>query len=137
MDIITKPKLGVKTFLDESRILLCDAVKAASRARPKSVSKAAARPAEAKLNADVIIAKPPANAMIQTTEKVVIIGASTGGTEALSAVLKTLPPDAPGMVIVQHMPEKFTTSFAERLDRECRISVKEAGDGDRVVREER
>jgi two-component system chemotaxis response regulator CheB len=72
--------------------------------------------------------------MVQTTERIVVVGASTGGTEALREFLEALPLDAPGMVIVQHMPEKFTASFADRLNRICRIGVKEACDGDSVVR---
>jgi two-component system chemotaxis response regulator CheB len=72
--------------------------------------------------------------MIKTTELVVAVGASTGGTEALTDFLKALPPDSPGIVIVQHMPEKFTTSFAERLNDLCNITVKEAANGDSVIR---
>jgi two-component system, chemotaxis family, protein-glutamate methylesterase/glutaminase len=72
--------------------------------------------------------------MAKTTEAIVCIGASTGGTEALRAVLEDLPPDSPGIVIVQHMPEKFTASFAKRLDSLCAVSVKEAEDGDTVLR---
>jgi two-component system chemotaxis response regulator CheB len=71
--------------------------------------------------------------MLQTTEKIVIVGASTGGTEALRVFLEAMPLDAPGIVIVQHMPEHFTKSFAMRLDSICRISVKEASDNDTVV----
>ena len=72
--------------------------------------------------------------MIQTTEKVVVVGASTGGTEALRVFLEALPPDAPGIIIVQHMPEKFTANFAKRLDSLCAVTVKEAADGDSVLR---
>ena len=72
--------------------------------------------------------------MIKTTEIVVAVGASTGGTEALTTFLKAMPVDCPGIVIVQHMPEKFTTSFANRLDEICKISVKEAANGDAVIR---
>ena len=72
--------------------------------------------------------------MLETTEKVVVIGASTGGTEALRALLEVLPPDAPGIVIVQHMPELFTRAFANRLDGLCQISVKEAETNDTVLR---
>ena len=71
--------------------------------------------------------------MLETTEKVVVIGASTGGTEALRALLEVLPPDAPGIVIVQHMPEEFTRAFAKRLDGLCQISVKEAENDDTVT----
>ena len=71
--------------------------------------------------------------LTKTTNKVVAIGASTGGTQALESILTSLPPNAPGIVIVQHMPEKFTKSFADRLDTICDIQVKEAEDGDRVI----
>jgi two-component system chemotaxis response regulator CheB len=72
--------------------------------------------------------------MIQTTEKIVVVGASTGGTEALRIFLEALPADSPGIVIVQHMPEHFTASFADRLNTLCRITVKEAQNNDTVVR---
>ena len=86
-----------------------------------------------KLSADAVIA-PGAYNTLETTEKLIIIGASTGGTEALRDVLEKMPADAPGIVIVQHMPEHFTTSFANRLNGLCKISVKEAADGDTVMR---
>jgi len=131
--IITKPKLGVKEFIEESRITICDTVKAAAAVRPQRL-KVKPRPVEQKLSADVMLAKAVNRSMIRTTEKVTVIGASTGGTEALRTVLMALPADAPGIVIVQHMPEKFTAAFAERLDRECRITVKEAENNDTVMR---
>ena len=87
-----------------------------------------------KLTADAVIEKPKSKAMIQTTEKVVVVGASTGGTEALRVLLEALPHDAPGIVIVQHMPEKFTAAFASRLNGICKISVREAEDDDTVIR---
>ncbi len=80
------------------------------------------------------MAKPPSHAMIETTEKVVVIGASTGGTEALREFLEVLPADAPGIVIVQHMPEQFTARFAARLNGLCRVTVKEAVHDDSVIR---
>lgn len=131
-DIITKPKMGVKGFLEESRVIVCDAVKAAAQIRVKRTP-IVARPVEEKLTADAMLAKPGGQAMIETTEKVVVIGASTGGTEALRSVLQALPADSPGIVVVQHMPEKFTASFAERLDGACQVSVKEANNGDAVL----
>jgi two-component system chemotaxis response regulator CheB len=85
------------------------------------------------LTADAILS-PATHAMAETTEKVVVIGASTGGTEALKTVLETLPSDAPGIVIVQHMPELFTRAFANRLDTMCSITVKEAESNDTVLR---
>jgi len=87
-----------------------------------------------KLTADAVIPKQVSKAMVATTEKVVVIGASTGGTEALKVFLEALPEDTPGMVIVQHMPEHFTRAFANRLDGLCRVSVKEAEDDDTVIR---
>jgi two-component system chemotaxis response regulator CheB len=87
-----------------------------------------------KLTADAMLPKPGSRAMAQTTEMVVVIGASTGGTEALRSVLESMPLDAPGMVIVQHMPEHFTAAFAQRLNGVCSISVKEAQNGDAVIR---
>jgi two-component system chemotaxis response regulator CheB len=131
VDIIAKPRLGTKQFLEESSVLLCQAVKAAAGARLRVASPS--RAVEPKLTADAILSRAT-GAMLQTTEKVVVIGASTGGTEALRAMLEVLPPDAPGMVIVQHMPEVFTRAFANRLDTLCQISVKEAESNDTVLR---
>ncbi|MDP4195525.1 MAG: chemotaxis response regulator protein-glutamate methylesterase [Bacteroidota bacterium] len=133
VDIITKPKLGTRQFLEESKIHICDIVKAAA-----GVNKQKLRiqnfEVQPKLTADVIIPKPTSNAMIQTTEKVIVVGASTGGTEAIKMFLESMPLDAPGIVIVQHMPEGFTSAFSKRLDGTCRISVKEAETGDSVIR---
>jgi len=133
VEIIQKPRLGTKTFLEESRVRICDAVKAASQARVRKVSSVTHQVAP-KLTADVIMEKPKSHAMMQTTEKVVVVGASTGGTEALRVFLESLPADAPGIVIVQHMPEGFTRAFSQRLDGLCRITVKEAENNDTVVR---
>jgi two-component system, chemotaxis family, protein-glutamate methylesterase/glutaminase len=135
VEIIQKPRMGTKTFLEESRLRICDAVKAAAQARVRRVS-ASTHTVAPKLTADVIMEKPkPKNlAMIQTTEKVVVVGASTGGTEALRVFLEALPADCPGIVIVQHMPEGFTRAFSQRLDGLCKITVKEAENNDTVVR---
>jgi two-component system chemotaxis response regulator CheB len=147
VEIITKPKLGTKQFLEESAIHICDVVKSAAQARvgrsrrrtataPATHSNptTAARTVAPKLTADAVIAKPRSYAMLETTDKIVAIGASTGGTEALREFLEALPADAPGIVIVQHMPEKFTASFAQRLNTLCSVNVKEAVDGDSVLR---
>ncbi len=137
IEIITKPKLGTREFLEESRVRICDAVKSAALARFKGMRapvKTTPQPVAPKLSADVVIAKPESGTMIQTTEKVVVVGASTGGTEALRAFLECMPLDAPGIVVVQHMPEHFTARFAERLDGICAITVKEAANGDSVIR---
>lgn len=137
VEIITKPKLGTREFLQESTIRICDAVKSAARAGTRK--RRSAPPPERmkvgpKLTADAVIARSASHAMIETTDKVVAVGASTGGTEALREFLEALPADAPGIVIVQHMPEKFTNSFAARLDELCRVNVREAVDGDSVIR---
>lgn len=133
VEIITKPKMGTKQFIEESRIHICDIIKAAASVNIRRfVSRSIT--VEPKLSADVIMAKQTSKAMIQTTEKVVVVGASTGGTEALRTFLEAFPLDSPGIVIVQHMPENFTTAFAKRLDGICRLSVKEAEDGDTVIR---
>lgn len=131
LDIVTKPRLGVRNFLEESRTEICEAVKAAAKARLRPLR--AAYKVEPKLTADAVLA-PPTCAMAKTTEKVVVVGASTGGTEALKTLLETLPADTPGIVIVQHMPELFTRAFASRLDGLCAISVKEAETEDTVLR---
>ena len=132
VEIITKPTMGTKQFLEESRIQICDVVKAAAGVRKKRVLEK--REVQPKMTADVIIDRPGSRAMIQTTEKVAVVGASTGGTEALKTFLEALPHDAPGIMIVQHMPEHFTASFAQRLDTLCQVSVKEAEDNDTVLR---
>jgi two-component system chemotaxis response regulator CheB len=131
VDIITKPRMGSKQFLEESRTTICQVVKAAAAARVRPMQPR--RVAEPKLTADAILS-PATHAMAETTEKVVAIGASTGGTEALKIVLEALPADCPGIVIVQHMPEMFTRAFAGRLDSLCSITVKEAESNDTVIR---
>lgn len=133
VEIINKPKVGTKQFLEESSIQLCDAVLAASLVTVKPLQPG--RIVEPKLTADAVLSMPVRNrSMVETTEKVVAVGASTGGTEALRIFLENLPPDAPGIVIVQHMPENFTTAFAKRLDSLCRVTVKEAENNDTVLR---
>jgi two-component system chemotaxis response regulator CheB len=131
VEVIAKPRLGSKQFLQESRTILCEAVKSAAAARVRV--RAPSHAVQPKLTADAILSRA-AGPMLETTEKVVAVGASTGGTEALRALLEVLPPDAPGIVIVQHMPEMFTRAFAQRLDGLCRISVKEAETNDTVLR---
>jgi len=138
VDIIVKPKIGVADHLAESALRICDVVKAAAQARVRAPRPRAGRGAEAdgekKLTADAVLPPPSGRAMAKTTEMVVCVGASTGGTEALKDFLVALPANAPGTVIVQHMPERFTTAFARRLDGLCEVTVKEAEDGDPVLR---
>ncbi|MEE7560149.1 chemotaxis response regulator protein-glutamate methylesterase [Xanthomonas sp. Kuri4-2] len=135
VSVVTKPKLGLKQFLTESADELVNTVRSAARANVKRLAARASTPpaTEAKHNADVILPAQQGRALAQTTERVVAIGTSTGGTQALEEVLTALPRVCPGIVIVQHMPEKFTAAFATRLDRLCQITVKEAANNDRVV----
>jgi two-component system chemotaxis response regulator CheB len=144
VDVVAKPRVDTAQFLQESRMRICDAARAAAHARMRGVARAApVVPAadmkvEAKLTADAIL--PPLSehrresliARLPVTEPIVAIGASTGGTEALREVLEALPAESPAILIVQHMPEKFTTAFARRLDSTCAVRVKEAEDGDLV-----
>ncbi len=134
VEIVTKPKLGTKEFFEESRVRICDVVKSAAQARLAKSRAPAVASVAPKLTADAILPKPGSSAMIQTTDKVVVVGASTGGTEALREFLEAMPLDAPGIVIVQHMPAEFTARFAGRLEQLCRITVKEAADNDSVIR---
>ncbi|PZU81589.1 MAG: chemotaxis response regulator protein-glutamate methylesterase [Shinella sp.] len=139
VDVILKPKIGAADHLAETGMRICEVVKSAAHARVPasrrrfSGSASASGPAQ-KLTADAVLPPPTGKAMAKTTEMVVCIGASTGGTEALRDLLERLPANAPGIVIVQHMPEKFTAAFARRLDSLCEVAVKEAVDGDPVLR---
>lgn len=139
VDVVTKPRVDTAQFLQESRMRICDAAKAAAHAKFRGLHKPAPpMTVEAKLTADAII--PPhsaaraasVRAKLPTTDPIVCIGASTGGTEALREVLEALPANSPGILIVQHMPEKFTNAFARRLNSICAIAIKEAEDGDVV-----
>ncbi|WP_447791636.1 MULTISPECIES: protein-glutamate methylesterase/protein-glutamine glutaminase [Pseudomonas] len=126
--IVSKPRLGLKQFLHDAADELVQAIQSAARANLRRL----APQAVVKLSADAIL--PAASqAMAQTTETLVAIGTSTGGTQALEAILTRLPRVCPGLVIVQHMPERFTAAFAERLNRLCQIEVLEARNGDRVM----
>ena len=137
IDIIAKPQMDTKLFIEESKIRLCDAVKAAAMAKIKRRSVPQNDfTVQPKYSADAILPKyvPSESSMIKTTELVVAVGASTGGTDALRVFLEAIPLDSPGIVIVQHMPENFTKSFANRLNELCNITVKEAENGDTVIR---
>ncbi|MBT8764484.1 chemotaxis response regulator protein-glutamate methylesterase [Desulfohalobiaceae bacterium Ax17] len=134
VEIIQKPKLGTKKFLQEAKIILCDAVKAAAKVKPKKICPSSWVKVEEKKSADVILPLTKSKITYETTDRVVAVGASTGGTEAIQQFLQAMPLNCPGIVIVQHMPEKFTTAFAKRLDSICAITVKEAQDRDTVLR---
>jgi two-component system, chemotaxis family, protein-glutamate methylesterase/glutaminase len=137
VDVIEKPRLGTAQYLLEARERVREAVKAAAQAKVRHLPPGRRAPLAPtkKLSADVMLPPPlPGHALTRTTERVVCIGASTGGTESLRVVLEALPADSPGVVVVQHMPEKFTEAFARRLDGLCEVTVKEAADGDAVLR---
>jgi two-component system, chemotaxis family, protein-glutamate methylesterase/glutaminase len=134
LEIITKPQMNTKQFIEESKIRICDAVKAAamSRIKRKTFVEVTVQP---KLSADAVIPiTKNSKAMIKTTETIISVGASTGGTDAIQIFLQSMPLDCPGILIVQHMPEFFTRSFANRLNDIAKISVKEAENGDSVIR---
>nr|WP_315595942.1 chemotaxis response regulator protein-glutamate methylesterase [uncultured Cupriavidus sp.] len=124
VDFVTKPKLGIRDGLIEYTDTIADKLRAASRARVKARPEAAA---------GAVPAAPILRAPLLSTEKLIIVGASTGGTEAIKEFLMPLPPDSPAVMIVQHMPAGFTKSFAQRLNGLCRITVKEAEHGERVL----
>lgn len=128
VDIITKPKIGVRGFLEESAVLLEDTVRAAAAARLRRAQRQdslkSTRPAEG---------RPSLQRTSREKERIIAIGASTGGTEALLHLFERMPQDCPGIVAVQHMPEGFTAAFARRLNDNCAIEVREATDGDQLV----
>jgi two-component system chemotaxis response regulator CheB len=131
VDVITKPRVGTEDFLAESQVVICDAVKAAAGVRrDRLANRTAARP---RLTADAVLAKGRPTAAPQSSGRVIVVGASTGGTDAIAVFLESLPADAPGIVVVQHMPEPFTRAFARNLDSFCRVSVREATDNDTVT----
>ncbi|AKJ08001.1 two-component system chemotaxis response regulator CheB [Archangium gephyra] len=127
LEIIPKPQLGVGEFLRESRTRLVQSLRDAARARSRLVRRGTPMKEEPERPE-----RPPPSMLTVTTDRVVAVGASTGGTEALRQLLERMPPDCPGIVIVQHMPEQFTSAFAKRLHQLCRIEVKEAEQGDQV-----
>lgn len=136
VDIIAKPSGGVKNFLLDMAVEFAAAIRAAAAANVGNLGRrvAGARLEPAPIaNADVMLASATGSAMSQTTERIVALGTSTGGTQALEAVLTVLPRVCPGIVIVQHMPERFTASFAERLNSLSHIEVREARHNDRVL----
>lgn len=137
--IITKPTFGLKTFLEESATELIQEVRAAAAARMGKIKTTAPSHSRtpptpsAKLNADVILAAPTGRDMFRTTDHIIAVGTSTGGTQALEYLLPKLPTSTPGVVVVQHMPDQFTASFAKRLNTLCQVEVKEAQTGDRLI----
>jgi two-component system chemotaxis response regulator CheB len=130
VDIVPKPRIDTRQALLECSSRLRDAVKSAARARVRPRQQR--RIVEKKLTADAIMPPPIQGRSRPTTERIVCIGVSTGGTEALLDVLEALSPNCPGILIVQHMPQGFTAAFARRLNAACQITVKEAEDGEPV-----
>ena len=136
--IITKPRMGLKQFMTESMDELTTAIRQAAKIDVRRMARrvrttSAAPPVPVRNSADVILAPAREKAMARTTEHIVAIGTSTGGTQALETVLTELPAVCPGIVVVQHMPPQFTAAFAARLNSLCEIQVREAANNDRVV----
>lgn len=128
VDFVTKPRLDIASGMQEYAELIADKIRAAYRAR---LRRPAALQVENRHTADAVL--PQVNNRIASTEKLIVVGASTGGTEAIKEFLMQMPADSPGILITQHMPEAFTASFARRLDGLCKVRVKEAAHGDRVL----
>jgi two-component system chemotaxis response regulator CheB len=131
VEVITKPKVGVRDFLHESAVTLLDAVWSAAEAQIARRPRPIPTPPVSRLTADAVLPRKRQCCGIAPTS-VIAVGASTGGTEALRVFLAALPVDCPPVVIVQHMPEVFTRAFADRLNQDCRVEVQEAQDGDRL-----
>lgn len=137
VEVINKPKIhGLAEEVKENRIMITEAIKAASLATVKRRSAFSKEISADKLTSShTSPAKgTTSGSMVKTTEKIIVLGASTGGTEALRAILSKFPHDAPGTAVVQHMPEKFTQYFAKSLNDLCNVKVKEAEDGDSIIR---
>lgn len=134
VDFITKPKIDLREGMEEVAQDLISKIKAAAVAKVKrSESRVSGSGLNSKPDTRDLKPLPPSSAMIKTTDTIIAIGSSTGGTEAVKDVLQVLPPNTPPILITQHMPERFTKTWAERLNGLCRISVKEAQDGDSVL----
>ncbi|HEX7648881.1 MAG TPA: chemotaxis response regulator protein-glutamate methylesterase, partial [Noviherbaspirillum sp.] len=128
VDFVTKPKLSVQSGMREYAELITDKIRAAAKARVKPRSVPHHEPGKEHGTVLPLIRNP-----LTSSEKLIIIGASTGGTEAIKEFLMQMPSDCPGILITQHMPEGFTRSFAKRLDGLCKITVQEAQGGERVL----
>lgn len=137
VDVVAKPKMDLKRNLGDAAKLIVDAVRGAAKANLKHVKRqtqATGKPVAVseKLTADAVVTKVSSRG--NSADKIVAIGTSTGGTQALEVVLPRLTGDCPGVVVVQHMPEAFTAAFAERLNSICQVEVKEGRDGDQIQR---
>lgn len=128
VDFVTKPKLSIQSGMLEYADMIADKIRAAARAKIKPRSVAVSNIVKSDNTTLPLIRNP-----LTSSEKLIIIGASTGGTEAIKSFLMQMPSDCPGILIAQHMPEGFTRSFAQRLDGLCKISVNEAAGGERIL----
>lgn len=128
-DFFSKPKMDIARGMEEYAIEITDKIRAVAQAKVKARSSVSEVPE--KFSADAIL--PSTAGRFSSTEKLIVIGASTGGTEAIKEILVKMPADAPGIMITQHMPEHFTKSFADRLNSLCKIPVKEAEQGERIL----
>lgn len=133
IDIFTKPQLGVKDFLLDTKQQLWNSIRAAAGARLTRRAPASAAAEKDKKDTPHKLPMADLVSMSSTTDRITVIGTSTGGTQALEAVLINLSRTCPGIAVVQHMPEKFTAAFAKRLDSVCAVDVKEAETGDRLI----
>lgn len=131
VDFVSKPKLDIARGMEEYAGEITDKIRAAAQARVRKAAGAHPPLITDKFTADAIL--PSVAGRYSSTEKLIIIGASTGGTEAIKEVLARFPADVPGILVTQHMPENFTKSFAERLNSLCKISVKEAEHNERIL----
>jgi len=131
--IVTKPKVGIKEFLIDASSDLVQVVKAAAKANVANLLPAGPAQPPPRPRSENSAKAPLPVTLTETTDRIVALGTSTGGTQALELVLSSLPRVTPGIVVVQHMPEKFTAAFAQRLDSICQIEVREAQDGDRII----
>ncbi|HIC46528.1 MAG TPA: chemotaxis response regulator protein-glutamate methylesterase [Methylophaga aminisulfidivorans] len=132
-DFVEKPKLDLSQSLSSYSEEIISKVKAAAGVQPEQLSQKAVLEVEERLTADAIIAKSSKNIPLRTTEKIVAIGASTGGTEAIKTVLCALPANAPGIVITQHIPASFSAPFADRVDKMSALNVSQAEDGEQIL----
>jgi two-component system chemotaxis response regulator CheB len=131
VDFVSKPKLDIARGMEEYAAEITEKIRAASLAHVRKAITPPAMDIEKSNSADAIL--PSVAGRYASTEKLIIIGASTGGTEAIKEVLTRLPADVPGILVTQHMPENFTKSFADRLNSLCKISVKEAEHNERIL----
>ncbi|MBN2038767.1 MAG: chemotaxis response regulator protein-glutamate methylesterase [Spirochaetes bacterium] len=134
VSVISKPKLGARDFLFESALTLIDSVKSAAKANIKNIKSAAAIKYEPKKSADAMILPASGKSIAGTSDRIIAIGASTGGTQAIESILTALPEGTAGIAITQHMPERFTDAFARRLNQYCTLTVKEAENNESIER---